>query len=46
MREALEVRNNRESSHANRHSETDWERVGEDISSEAVLDAVGVMFKR
>lgn len=46
VREALEVRNNREGGHTNGDSEADWEGVGENISGEAIFDAVGVAFKR
>ena len=46
MRKALKVRDNGESCHADRNSEADWEGVGEDVSGETVLDAVGVMLKR
>ena len=45
MREALEVRDDREGSHAERNGNANWERVGEDVFSEVVFDAVGVVFE-
>ena len=44
MREALEMGNDRESGHAERNGDANWERIGEDISGEIVFDAVGVFF--
>lgn len=45
MRKTLKMRNDREGSHTNRYSETDWEGVSEDVSSEAIFDTVGVVLK-
>ena len=44
VREALEMGNDRESGHAERNRETNWEGIGENISGEIVFDAVGVFF--
>lgn len=45
MREALEMGNDRESGHAERNRETNWEGIGENISGEIVFDAVGVVLE-
>ena len=46
VRKALKMRDNGESRHTDRDGEADWKGVGEDVSSEAVFDAVGVVFER
>lgn len=45
VREALEVRDNRESGHTERNGNTNWERIGEDIFGEVVFDAIGVVLE-
>ena len=37
--------NDRESGHAERNRETNWEGIGENISGEIVFDAVGVVLE-
>ena len=45
VRKALEVRDDREGGHAERNGNANWERVGEDVFSEVVFDAVGVVLE-
>lgn len=45
VRKALEVRDDREGGHAERNGNANWERVGEDVFSEVVFDAIGVMLE-
>ena len=45
VREALEMGDNREGSHAERNGDANWEGIGEDVFGEIIFDTVGVVLE-